>query len=182
MKGVVFNLFEAVVTRDHGEDAWDQLLERAGLMGAYTSLGNYADQDLTRLVEATSELLGMASGEVLRWFGREAMPLLAQHYPVFFTPHRSTRPFLLDLNHIIHTEVRKLYPGAEVPFFDFHHDPDGSLLMGYQSARRLCELARGFIEGAARHYGEAIQFEQLSCMLSGDAKCQFRIRFLAEAP
>src|SRR5438874_2247890 len=43
MKGVVFNLLEEIVVREHGEETWDLLLERAGLGGVYTSLGNYPD-------------------------------------------------------------------------------------------------------------------------------------------
>ena len=49
--------------------------------------------------------------------------------------------------------------------------------MGYQSARRLCALAHGFIEGAAAHFGETLVFEHLKCMHNGDPKCQFRIAF-----
>ena len=40
---VVFNLLEEIVVREHGEETWDLLLERAGLGGVYTSLGNYPD-------------------------------------------------------------------------------------------------------------------------------------------
>jgi Haem-NO-binding len=114
---------------------------------------------------------------VLRWFGREAMPILAERYPAFFNAHASTRPFILSVNDIIHPEVRKVYPGADVPIFDFRDAPDGALLMGYQSARKLCALAQGFVEGAAAHYGEILNFEHLSCMYSGDPKCVFRVSF-----
>jgi len=31
MKGVAFNMLEEIVSRDHGVDAWDGLLDRAGL-------------------------------------------------------------------------------------------------------------------------------------------------------
>ena len=55
----------------------------------------------------------------MRWFGREALPLLADRYPDFFEQHPRHQPFLLTLNRIIHPEVRKLYPGADVPNFEF---------------------------------------------------------------
>ena len=54
MKGVVFNLLEAVVEEEHGEAAWDGLLDATGLDGSYTSLGNYPDADLVGLVGAAS--------------------------------------------------------------------------------------------------------------------------------
>jgi hypothetical protein len=106
VKGIVFNLLEQVVTRDHGENTWDDLLSSAGLTGAYTSLGSYPDEDFGRLVRAASEGLNVPSQDLVRWFGREALPALAKAYPGFFAQHADTRSFLLTLNDIIHPEVR----------------------------------------------------------------------------
>lgn len=175
MKGIVFNLLEEVVRRECGEDVWDTLLEVARLDGSYTSLGNYPDKDLMSLVAAASSSLDRPADAVIRWFGRNALPLLAERYPEFFVPHRSTRPFLLSLNDIIHTEVRKLYPGADVPVFEFDTSSPEVLVMGYRSPRRLCALAEGFIEGAAAHYGEEATLEQPQCMIRGDGKCVLRV-------
>jgi Haem-NO-binding len=74
MKGVVFNLLQEVVIRAHGADTWDALLEAAALEGSYTSLGSYPDDHMIKLVGAASKALKVEPGEVLRWFGREAMP------------------------------------------------------------------------------------------------------------
>jgi len=177
MKGIVFNLFQEVVVRHHGEDTWDSFLEAAGLGGSYTSLGSYPDQDLQKLVVAASKALATTPSEMLRWFGLEAIPVLEGRYPHFFSAHASTRAFVLSVNNIIHPEVRKIYPGAEVPVFDFRDAPDGGLLMGYESVRKLCALAQGFVEGAAAHYGEVVGFEHLKCMHKGDSKCLFRLSF-----
>ncbi|WP_044873058.1 heme NO-binding domain-containing protein [Pseudomonas sp. LFM046] len=182
MKGIVFNLLEEVVIRHQGEDAWDALLEGAGLDGAYTSLGSYPDEHMYRLVGAASEALGMPPFDVLRWFGREAMPSLALRYPAYFSTHDSTRSFVLSVNSIIHPEVRKIYPGADVPTFGFRDEPDGSLHMTYRSPRRLCALAQGFIEGAAIHFNETLDFEHLDCMHRGDPECRCRITFHDKRP
>lgn len=181
MKGIVFNLLEELVRRDHGENTWDVLLESAGLDGAYTSLGSYADEELMKLVAAASGALQVPSETILLWFGRHAMPLLAAKYPSFFASQSTTRPFLLTLNDIIHPEVRKLYPGAHVPVFDFDTSSPDVLLMGYKSEKQLCALAQGFVEGAADHYGEDVSFEHVQCMHRGDEKCVFRIAFRKKA-
>jgi len=181
MKGIVFNLLEQVVVSNHGEAAWDGLLDRTGLAGAYTSLGSYPDAQIQALVEAASEVLGKPADEILRWFGREAMPLLARHYPAFFAPHRTTRAFVLSVNSIIHPEVRKLYTGAGCPHFHFEDGADGALLLGYNSPRRLCALAHGFIEGAAGHFGESVRVEHPLCMHRGDPRCQLAIHTAAAA-
>ena len=177
MKGVIFNLLEQVVVQEHGEDAWDALLESARLDGVYTSLGNYPDAQLVKLVHATATTLNVTPDAILRLFGARAIPLLATKYPVFFEGHESTRAFLLTLNDMIHPEVRKLYPGADVPEFTYDLGPESTLLMSYASARRMCALAEGLIEGAAAHFREHVTITQDECMHRGDPRCLFRIAF-----
>jgi hypothetical protein len=176
MKGIIFNLLEEVVTQEHGEEAWEDLLDRSGAEGVYTSLGSYPDQEFVALLQALPGGVGPTPSELFRWFGRAAIPLLAQRYPVFFEGHDSTRSLLQALNDIIHPEVRKLYPGAEVPIFDLDpipglELPDHTVVMGYRSGRRLCALAEGFIHGTADHFGERVRIEQPRCMLRGDDRC-----------
>ena len=181
MKGVIFNLLEDVVRRERGEDAWDALLERTGLEGAFTSLGSYSDEQLTQLLAAASAEFGTSQEAVLRWFGRKAMPLLAERYPAFFRTQPTTREFLLTLNHIIHPEVRKLYPGADVPHFDFDSSTPDMLRIGYRSRRQLCALAHGFIEGAADMYHEQVTVHQARCMHRGDDKCVLEVAFAPQS-
>jgi hypothetical protein len=177
MKGIIFNLFEETVTQEFGEAAWEEVLERSGVDGAYTSLGNYSDEEFLTLLKCMPIEVGATEdrARLLRWFGRRSIPPLAQRYPVFFTGHSSARSFLLTLNEIIHPEVRKLYPGATPPVFDFDAvagiEGADRLVIGYRSARRLCALAEGFIEGAADHFGERVTIVQPVCMLEGHARC-----------
>lgn len=179
MKGIVFNLLEDVVIQHHGEAAWDGFLDATGLAGAYTSLGSYPDAELETLVGAAAGALGLSRDACLRWFGREAMPLLAKRYPAFFQGHRTTIPFLLSVNDIIHPEVRKIHPGALCPVFRFEHAADGALRLGYKSPRQLCTLAEGFIEGAAAIFGETAAVEHLRCAIKGDPECLLSIRVAA---
>jgi hypothetical protein len=175
VKGVIFNLLEELVTAEFGEDVWDDLLDDAGLEGAYTSLGSYPDSDVEALLAAAGQRLSMTRGDVLRWFGRKAIAPLARSYPGFFEPHHGARPFILGVNDIIHAEVRKLYTGADCPHFNFREATDGALVMDYRSKRRMCALAQGFIEGAADHYGEQIDFRHDRCVDHGDPHCSFSI-------
>src|SRR5262245_21330283 len=177
MKGIVFNLLEEVVSSEHGEATWDALLESAGVVGAYSSLGNYPDEEIGRIVGAASQALNRSPQDVVRWFGRRAIPLLARGYPAFFAPHSRARDFLLTLNTIIHPEVRKLYPDAIVPEFVFETPAPDQMIVGYQSPRRLCALAEGFIEGAADHYRDTVTLEQTTCMLRGDERCTIQVTF-----
>ena len=149
MKGVVFDLLEEAVTAEYGVDTWESLIDDARVGGAYTSLGNYSDEEMQALVASAAAKLNVSPSEVLRWFGNKAMPMLAERYPSLFDNHDFARNFILSVNSIIHPEVRKLYAGASCPFFHFKEGESGALLMRYESSRKLCDLAHGFIEGAA---------------------------------
>ncbi|MCU1450591.1 MAG: Heme binding protein [Acidimicrobiales bacterium] len=177
MKGIIFNVVEEVVTDRYGDDVWDSLLEAADLEGSYTSLGSYPDDHLIRLVAAASDALSLPPDDVVRALGEGAIPLLAARYPQFFEPHSSAGSFLLTLNNIIHPEVKKLYPGASVPDFDYGEADNGDLVIGYRSERKMCALAEGFIAGAARHYGEDVTLGQAQCMNRGDEKCLIQVTF-----
>ena len=173
----MFNLLETLVVDSHSEETWEELIEAAGVDGSYTSLGSYPDEDLFALVGAASAALGQPADDVVRWFGRNAMPLFAERYPALFAEYHDTRTFVLALNDIIHPEVRKLYPGAIVPEFDYDASDPRVLLMDYHSPRQLCAFAEGLVLGAADHFGETVAIEQPLCMHRGDPKCRLAITF-----
>jgi hypothetical protein len=175
MKGIVFNLLEQVVVAEHGEDTWDLLIDDAGVDGIYTSLGSYPDEDLGKLVMAASARLGVPADDVVRWFGERTLPLFAQRYPDLFGAHDSTRALVLQLNDVIHPEVRKLYPGASTPVFSFDTSSPTTLLMEYKSERSLCSFAEGLISGTGAHYGEQLAVEHAECKKRGDERCLLSI-------
>lgn len=175
MKGVIFNLLEEVVGEHHGDAVWDMLLDRVGADGAYTSLGSYDDAELLALVGAASGMLETTDAELLRWFGRNAMPSMRRRFPVFFDKQVCSRDFILSINGVIHPEVRKLYAGAACPNFSFRPQPDGRLIVGYGSARQLCTLAHGLMEGVADCYGESLSVDHVACMGHGDRRCELGV-------
>ena len=177
MKGIVFNLLEQLVVEEYGDETWEALLDSAELDGVYTSLGSYDDADLFKLVGAASQALDTPPDDIVRWFGRNAMPLFAQRYQQLFAEHQESRSFVLALNDIIHPEVRKLYPGAVVPEFGFPASEDGKLVMEYSSPRKLCAFAEGLLLGAGDHFGESVAIEQPCCMHRGDPQCRLEIEF-----
>ncbi|WP_066555087.1 heme NO-binding domain-containing protein [Croceicoccus bisphenolivorans] len=177
MKGIVFNLLEEVVTADLGADAWFELVEASAVSGVYTSVGSYPDEDLYKLVEVASQGLGLSPDEILRDFGRKAMPLLAARYGALFSGHEHSRSFILSVNDIIHPEVRKLYSGAACPHFHFQQGANGRLMVGYRSPRNLCQLAHGFVHGAADHFGNEVEITHDLCMKDGDPICRMALEW-----
>lgn len=171
MKGIVFNLLEEVVSEEHGEDVWDRILDAAGLEGAYTAVGSYDDAEFLALVAAASGLTKTPPDALVRWFGARSLPRFAARYPAFFEGHTSARSFVLTLNDVIHPEVRKLFPGADVPNFVFETPDENTVELGYISPRRLCSFAEGLVEGAAAHFGETVTMRQTECMKRGGDRC-----------
>lgn len=174
LKGIIFNIVEEVISQSSGPETWDELLVLTELAGVYTSLGSYPDKELLDLVAAASRLSNTPTPALLQLVGRDAIPLLHKRFPKFFDAAPNARTFILGLNTIIHPEVRKLYAGASCPHFHFAETAN-TLTLGYNSPRKLCHLAEGFVAGLARHYGEQIVMEQPSCMHDGAPMCHIRL-------
>lgn len=177
MKGVIFNLLEEAVGHTHGEQVWDQLLEATGSAGIYTSLATYPDAEMMAFVREAASMLETSEPAVLRWFGRTSMPRLAERHPEFFKSQPRLLAFVMSLNTIIHPEVRKLLAGAICPHFDFTSMEGDDLRITYRSARGLCALAIGFLEGAADVYGEHVEVAHPLCRHQGDAECVLELRW-----
>jgi len=173
MKGVIFNSLEEAVIEIGGEDLWDELLERGGLDGSYTSLGSYSDDDLMSLVNAAAEVLNMTPQEATVYAGRLVAPKLAQRHSDLVASHTDTISLLCDLNDVIHPEVRKLYPNAQVPDFTTIDRADSRLILQYRSERNLVSLATGLILGAAELFGETVD---ITTDLTTDG-CVFHLEF-----
>lgn len=180
MKGIVFNAVEYVVAGEFGEDAWDAILADAGLSGAYTSLGTYPDAELTAIVAAAGERLGLHPDDVLRFVGRHGFDYLAARHPQYLQAHESATGFLQSLNHVVHPEIRKIMPEAAPPDFRAVGSEDGSLTLEYRSQRGLCVLAEGFALGVGDHYGQDLDVRQSSCTHRGDDVCTLSITWNAD--
>lgn len=177
MKGIIFTLVEDAVVAAHGEGVWEDLLDRAGLDGTFTAMGDYPDAHLGALVAAGAQMLDVTPPDLTRSLGHAALLGLARRYPHFFAPHGDARSFLLTLNAVIHPEVRKLDADADPPEFRFEVTAPDRLRVHYVSARRLCALAEGMISGAGTHYGDAVTVEQSACVADGHDHCVLDVTF-----
>ncbi|HYH52325.1 MAG TPA: heme NO-binding domain-containing protein [Acidimicrobiia bacterium] len=180
--GIIFNLLEEAVTRRFGPGAWAEMLAKVDV-GGFLPFDKYPDDEFFRLLGALPVAPEMSVEERLRWFGRAAVPLLAERYPLIFAPHSSAESFLLTLNAILH-------PGGSMPadvesgpldLEVLEVEPPGGLVLGYRSARRLCALAEGFVTGTADYYGEHVQIQQPRCMHHGEERCALVCTFAPAA-
>lgn len=161
MKGIVFTEFMEMVEQHHSPELLDQVIDEADLpnLGAYTSVGTYDHAELVRMVMALSRHVQVPVDQLIRAFGRHLFRRFFDIYPGFFQGVSDVLTFLNGIETIIHTEVRKLYPEAQLPSFDCQLTDTG-IDMVYQSPRHFEELAHGLIEGAVAHFKTPYHIER----------------------
>jgi hypothetical protein len=108
---------------------------------------------MVALVLALSARSGAAVPDLLRAFGEYLFGRFATGYPAFFSGQHDAFTFLSGIESIIHAEVRKLYPDAELPTFEVEHHDDRRLVIVYSSGRHFEDLAEGLIRGCIAHFG-----------------------------
>jgi phosphomannomutase len=120
MKGMIFTEFLELVERTHSAELAETLVANADLPsgGIYTSVGNYDHREMVTLVVALSRQTKQPVDEVLHWFGKNLFVTLSTAYPGFFAGKDNAFSVLVGIESVIHTEVRKLYPDAEISTVD----------------------------------------------------------------
>jgi hypothetical protein len=161
MKGVVFTEFLDMVRTAHSDDLLDAVLEEAAPAngGAYTSVGTYDHQEMARLVVAYAKHAQTTPPAALRAFGTYLLGRFHERFPQFFAVD-GVFSFLATVERVIHVEVRKLYPDAELPELTVIARDDAAMTLLYRSSRHLEDLAEGLILGAIAHFGERLRVER----------------------
>ena len=158
MKGVIFTEFMEMVENTFSMDMVDDIIDDAqpASGGAYTAVGTYDHQEMVNLVVALSRRSGIAVPELLKAFGSYLFGRFVINYPAFFVNKHDALDFLMDIEDIIHPEVLKLYPDAELPRFDVDRESPNRLTLVYRSQRHFEDVADGLIQGCIQHFGGAI--------------------------
>lgn len=179
MKGIVFTELLELVEDKFGSEVVDVIIEKADLpnAGAYTAVGTYDHAELVRIVQELSELAKVDFGELVKIFGEYLFGRLIAGYPVFLEGMADAEQMLRSVHDIIHVEVKKLYPEAELPSFSYDTHDDGRLIMRYQSSRGFADLAEGLITGCAKHFNESAEIEREDLHDGQNTDVRFTIRF-----
>lgn len=167
MKGVVFTEFLEMVESRFSANMVDDIIEDSHLAsgGAYTAVGTYPHEEMVALVIALSKRSGLELPVLLRAYGEHLFGRFYANYPSFFVNVHDALTFLAGIEDIIHAEVLKLYPDAELPRFDVEHQDEHRLVLLYDSRRHFEDLAEGLIHGCIAHFGKPIHLQR---EVSGD--------------
>jgi len=178
MKGVVFTEFLEMVEAAFSADLVDDLLASTELAsgGSYTAVGSYDHGEMIALVVRLSELSGLPVPDLVRRFGQHLFGRFHLLYPGFFTGVADAMDFLARIEDVIHVEVRKLYPDAELPRFEIERPDPLSMTMTYRSCRPFGDLAEGLILGCIDHYGEPIAVSRSDFPAESGHHVRFRLQ------
>ena len=120
MKGMVFTEFLEMVETKFSADMVDDIIDDANPVsgGAYTAVGTYHHQELVDMVVALSKRTEIPVPTLVKVFGEHVFGVFARSFPQFFEGVPDALTFLSGIEDIIHVEVLKLYPDAQLPKFD----------------------------------------------------------------
>lgn len=174
MHGLIFTTFRDFVTSGYGPDTARTIFAGRPM---HVMTEAYPDEDFLALVEEACKTTATDANDLVHAFGvfagEETFPRL---YPSYYAVAGGARPFLLNVEVLIHELVRATIPNATPPrLLVTPLDGDG-VRIEYSSPRRLCVLLRGLVEGTARHYGESAALEESACMLRDAPACVFDVR------
>jgi hypothetical protein len=156
MKGVIFTEFVDWAEQQHGLAAIDDVLARASKQrdGAYAATGDYDWRELAGLVGALADVVVQPPAQILRAYGRHLFGALVARFPEFAMGADSCFDMFERIESYIHPEVRKLYPGAELPSFRAERRGN-QLQLVYTSPRPFRDFAFGLIEGCVARFDPA---------------------------
>lgn len=157
MKGIVFTEFLEMVEDKFGYEVTEQMVSNANLPsnGAYTSVGTYDHSEMYSLIGELHKSTQIPVPDLMHAYGLHLFSALASAYAPMLKGIENAFQMLSSVDEVIHVEVRKLYPDAELPRFQILEKDDQKMVMVYSSERKMSDVASGLIEGCLKHYKES---------------------------
>lgn len=178
MKGIIFTEFFELVESAFSIDIAEDMLELAAPAsgGVYTAVGNYDHQELISMVGHLSTLTGVEAKDLVMAFGEHLFNRFTKLYPQMFAGKETVFDFVESVEGVIHVEVRKLYPDAELPTISTERSDNGVLNMTYRSPRQLGDVAHALLSGCIKHYNEDLKILRHDVVDENGPSVHFRLQ------
>jgi hypothetical protein len=184
MHGLIFVTWEKFLAERFGSNLLSAYRSAIGETTPTAPLASRVYDDATLLagVGAACQLTGLPAETLLRAYGRYFMlnGLTSHLCAYLLTQVHSGMELLLTMRQA-HQQMRRTPDGLTPPLFGYEElpgDPNGFVVI-YESARQVCPVLWGCIEGAAERYGESVSIVERTCMKRGAAACRFEVHFFA---
>ncbi|MFM2590231.1 heme NO-binding domain-containing protein [Vibrio sp. TBV020] len=179
MKGIIFTEFMDLVEQKFGLEVLDSLLENTGDSGVYTAVGSYDHRNLVKLIVQLSKHSGISPEELQRVFGQSVFNNLYNTLPDnnSLQACKTSFQFIKLVEDYIHIEVKKLYPEANPPSFDFVSESETEMIFDYVSARCMSHVCLGLLEGCAEFFDEKLS-TSMNTVSSDGSKVRFTVNLV----
>ncbi len=180
MKGIVFNILEALIVEKFGDETMEEIYANVQFSGdvlPFIVPETYPDSDLYAMVGFLSKKTSIPVDDLIFEFGKFMFPVFYNKYPIFFENIDSPIEFLKSVNDIIHVEVKKIFEEATPPLVTVKQIKENQIVLNYQSERKLCRLLEGLLEGLASHFKKEIFYAHKACMKNGEDQCVYDVKF-----
>ncbi len=149
MKGIIFREFLEMVEAKYGYIVVDEIIDASMVesKGIYTSVGTYPHKEFFMLAEQLSEITQTSVADLFLIYGEYAFSYFIRNYPYLIEMYHDAFDLLSHIEDVIHVDVLKLYPEAELPVLKIVEHSKRKLVMEYTSQRKMSEFAEGLISG-----------------------------------
>jgi hypothetical protein len=156
MKGTVFTEFLDFVDTTFAPDLTEEIIMACDLpsKGAYTATQTYDYRELLSLVAELSRRSGETVPQLVKSFGQHLFTALHKALPSGMKVGPDLFAFLESIDTLIHDEVRKLHPDADLPTIACNRLSPSRMAVQYTSKCPFSDLAQGLLEASAAHFGE----------------------------
>jgi len=177
MKGIVFRMLFDLIEEQFGYEMVDDVIQNSNLesKGIYTSVGTYPFAEMIAISEELSQQTKIAVPQLHQIFGKYAFGVFARKYENLIAGYDNPYDFLHHVEDIIHVEVLKLYPEAELPQFQSKKISDTEMDLIYLSSRKMADFAEGLLEGCFEHFETPVTVET-ELLKSDKSNVRFIIR------
>jgi hypothetical protein len=154
VKGIVFTEFLDLVEDKFGLAMVDHIISSSNLEsdGIYTSIGTYRFSEMLQLLQHLSERTEISIDTLLFVYGEHFFSVIEDSYPGLLATYSDPVVMLSSIEDHIHVEVRKIYPGAELPTFQVVEKTENSLVLDYKSSRAMHHFGLGLMNKTFEHF------------------------------
>ena len=164
MYGMINEAIRTLVTREAGEEVWQQVLKASGVgEDVFENLEGYDDSVTFSLVGSASEIMGLPASDILEMFGVYwAVEVAPQGYGDYFNAFGHDFETFVEGLDEMHVRIAEMLPNLAPPSFEINKLGDNHFEIHYESPRDgLAPLAIGTLKGIAQHFGGEADITQI---------------------
>jgi hypothetical protein len=157
MKGVIAQCLKGLIVDGFGEPKWQAVARGAGVDPSRPILASsdVPDEVVGKLIQSTCVVLGINRTQAADAFGDYwAMTFAPKVYASVYERASNAAEFLMNINDV-HVTVTRTMPSAAPPRFVYRWEDDRSLVIEYQSKRKMFDIVMGLAKGVAHYYNDA---------------------------